>query len=214
MTLMVAPTELVSRRAEALVAEALADTRVVLVNGARQAGKSTLTRLAAARMPGTVIRLLDDPATLRAAADDPTGFVENDALMVIDEIQLAPGLLRPIKVVVDLDPAPGRFLLTGSSRIFALRALPDALPGRMEVIELWPFSQGEIKGGPDLFVDAAFRHGAALEYSSRMRKRDYLELAVVGGFPEAVRRTPRRRGAFFSSYLSTLIERDVLEVSS
>jgi hypothetical protein len=75
---MVAPTELVSRRAEALVAEALADTRVVLVNGARQAGKSTLTRLAAARMPGTVIRLLDDPATLRAAADDPTGFVEHD----------------------------------------------------------------------------------------------------------------------------------------
>ena len=84
----------------------------------------------------------------------------------------------------------------------------------MEVIELWPFSQGEIKGGPDLFVDAAFRHGAAVEHSSRMRKRDYLELAVVGGFPEAVRRTPRRRGAFFSSYLSTLIERDVLEVSS
>jgi uncharacterized protein len=65
----------------------------------------------------------------------------------------------------------------------------------MEVIELWPFSQGEIKGGPDLFVDAAFRHGAAVEHSSRMRKRDYLELAVVGGFPEAVSRTPRRRGA-------------------
>jgi len=151
---------------------------------------------------------------LRAAQDDPTGFVDRDGLTVIDEIQLAPELLRGIKVLVDLDPRPGRFLLTGSSRILALRSLPDALPGRMEVIELWPFSQGEIKGGPDLFVDAAFRHGAAVEHSSRMRKRDYLELAVVGGFPEAVRRTPRRRGAFFSSYLSTLIERDVLEVSS
>jgi hypothetical protein len=134
--------------------------------------------------------------------------------MVIDEIQLAPELLRAIKVLVDLDPRPGRFLLTGSSRILALRSLPDALPGRMEVIEFWPFSQGKIKGGPDLFVDAAFRHGAALEHSSPMRKRDYLELAVIGGFPETVRRTPRRREAFFSSYLTTLIERDVLGVSS
>ena len=132
--------------------------------------------------------------------DDPDSFIER--------------ALRAIKVLVDLDPRPGRFLLTGSSRILALRSLPDALRGRMEVIELWPFSQGEMHGGRDLFVYVAFRHGAAIEHSSRMRKRDYLELAVVGGFPEAVRRTPQTPGAFFSSYLSTLIERDVLEVSS
>ena len=205
---------LIPRHAQGIVAEALEDTRVVLVNGARQAGKSTLTRLAADERPGTIVRLLDDAATLRAAQDDPAGFVEHNGLMVIDEIQLAPELLRAVKVQVDLDPRPGRFLLTGSSRVLALRRLPDALPGRMEVIELWPFSQGEINGGPDRFIDAAFRHGAAIEHSSRMRKRDYLDLAVVGGFPEAVRRAPRRRAAFFSSYLSTLIERDVLEVSS
>lgn len=207
-------SELVPRHAQGLVSEALEDTRVVLVNGARQAGKSTLTRLTARRQPGTVVRLLDEAATLRAARDDPTGFVEHDGLMVIDEIQLAPELLRAIKVLVDLDPRPGRFLLTGSSRILALRTLPDALPGRMEIIELWPFSQGEMHDGPDLFIDAAFQHGAGLVHSSRLRKRDYLELAVAGGFPEAVHRTARRRAAFFASYLSTLIERDVLEVSS
>src|SRR2546430_7362613 len=137
---MVERPGLVPRHAESLVTEALADTRVVLVNGARQSGKSTLTRLAAGDRSGTVIRLLDDPATLRSAEDDPTSFVDHDELMVIDEIQLVPELLRPIKVIVDLDPTPGRFLLTGSSRILALRTLPDALPGRMEVIELWPFS--------------------------------------------------------------------------
>lgn len=205
---------LVPRRAEALVAEALADTRVVLVNGARQAGKSTLTRLAANARPGTVIRLLDDPATLRAAHDDPTDFVEHDGLLVVDEIQLAPELLRPIKVRVDLDPIPGRYLLTGSSRVLALRALPDALPGRMEVIELWPFSQGEISEGPDQFVDSAFRYGPTLDHSSNLRRRDYLDRAVIGGFPEAVRRTPRRRTAFFDSYLTSMIERDVLELAS
>lgn len=205
---------LVPRRAESLVAEALADTRVVLVNGARQAGKSTLTRLAATHRPDTVVRLLDDPATLRAAMEEPTEFVDHDGLMVIDEIQLAPELLRPIKVTVDLDPTPGRFLLTGSSRVLALRTLPDALPGRMEVIELWPFSQGEISGEPDGFVDAVFRHGPAITHSSSLRRRDYLDRLVVGGFPEAVRRTPRRRTAFFDSYLSTLIERDVLELAN
>jgi predicted AAA+ superfamily ATPase len=134
--------------------------------------------------------------------------------MIIDEIQLVPELLRPIKVEVDLDPTPGRFLLTGSSRILALRTLPDALPGRMEVIELWPFSQGEMTGDPDRFVDAAFRHGPGIDHSSTLRRRDYLDRIVVGGFPEAVRRTPRRRTAFFDSYLSTLIERDVLELAN
>jgi predicted AAA+ superfamily ATPase len=105
-------------------------------------------------------------------------------------------------------------LLTGSSWIFALRALPDALPGRVEVIELWPFSQGELSDGPDHFVDAAFSRGPRIVHSSELRKRHYLERIVVGGFPEAVRRTPRRRSAFFDSYLSTLVERDVLELAS
>ena len=205
---------LIPRHAQALVSEALADTRVILVNGARQAGKSTLTRLATADRPGTIVRLLDDPATLRAAQEEPTEFVEHDGLMVIDEVQLVPELLRPIKVKVDLDPAPGRFLLTGSSRILALRTLPDALPGRIEIIELWPFSQGELTDGPDRFVDAAFRHGPRVDHSSGWRRKDYLERVVIGGFPEAVRRTPRRRAAFFDSYLTTLVERDVLELAN
>ena len=99
----------------------------MLVNGARQTGKSTLTRLVADRVEPTVLRLLDDPAVLLAAEDDPVGFVDHDGLMVIDEIQLRPELLRPIKLTVDLDPKPGQFLLTGSSRVLALRTLPDAL---------------------------------------------------------------------------------------
>jgi uncharacterized protein len=206
--------DLVPRHARSLVTEALTDTRVVLVNGARQAGKSTLTRLVTNDLAGTAVRLLDDPATLRAAHDDPTGFVEHQHLMVIDEIQLAPELLRPIKVVVDLDPTPGRFLLTGSSRVLALRTLPDALPGRMEIIELWPFSQGEMAGFPDRFIDAAFSHSARIDHSSTWRRKDYLDRVVIGGFPEAVRRTPRRRAAFFDAYLSTLVERDVLEVAN
>jgi predicted AAA+ superfamily ATPase len=66
------PKDVLVRNAEALVVEALADTRVVTLNGARQAGKSTLARLVASRTPGALVRLLDDPATLRAATDDPS----------------------------------------------------------------------------------------------------------------------------------------------
>jgi predicted AAA+ superfamily ATPase len=204
----------VSRRAEALVAEALSDTRVVTLNGARQSGKSTLARIAARDHPNTVVRLLDDPATLRAAQDDPASFVDHDGLMVIDEVQLAPELFRSIKVAVDLNQRPGQFLLTGSAQVLALRDLPDALPGRMEIVELWPFSQGELEGSPDTFVDAAFAQGPRLSRTSTLRKRDYLDRVERGGYPEAVRRTPRRRAAFFDSYLTSLIERDVQQLSA
>ena len=71
--------------------------------------------------------------------------------MVIDEVQRVPELLLAIKETVDADPRPGRFLLTGSARVLGLRGLPDALPGRMETIELWPLSQGEIDEKPDGF---------------------------------------------------------------
>jgi hypothetical protein len=206
--------DLVPRKASSLIAEALADTRVVTLNGARQAGKSTLARLAAAASPGAAVRLLDDPATLRAARDDPASFVEHDGLLVIDEVQLAPDLFRSIKVAVDTDPRPGRFLLTGSAQILALRQLPDALPGRMEIIELWPFSQGEVDHSPDAFIDAAFARGSGLSRTSTLRKRDYLERVVRGGYPEAIRRSARRRASFFESYLTNLIERDVKELAA
>ena len=196
------------------MAEALADTRVVTLNGARQAGKSTLARIAARAHANAVTRLLDDPATLRAARDDPAGFVEHDGLMVIDEIQLAPELFRSIKVTVDTDPRPGQFLLTGSAQVLALRELPDALPGRMEIVELWPFSQGELEQSPDTFIDAAFAHGPGLSRVSALRKRDYLDRVTRGGFPEAIHRSPRRRTAFFDSYLTSLIERDVQELAA
>lgn len=196
------------------MAEALEDTRVVTLNGARQAGKSTLALLAAQARANSLVRLLDDPATLRAARDDPASFVDHDGLLVIDEVQLAPELFRSIKVAVDTDPRPGRFLLTGSAQVLALRQLPDALPGRMEIVELWPFSQGEIDHCPDAFIDAAFALGPALSRTSTLRKRDYLERVVRGGFPEALRRSPRRRTAFFESYLTILIERDVKEITA
>jgi uncharacterized protein len=202
----------VPRRAASAVADALADTRVILVSGARQVGKSTLVRQIATGSAAEW-RDLDLPQDRQSAREDPVGFVAFDGLLVIDEIQRAPELLLAIKVAVDADPRPGRFLLTGSARLLGLRDLPDTLPGRMETIELWPFSQGEIDRTTDSFIDTAFALGPELHHESAVSRADYADRIVRGGLPEAVARTdPRRRGRFFDGYVQNLIDRQVRQL--
>jgi predicted AAA+ superfamily ATPase len=193
----------------------------VVVNGARQVGKSTLASAVLRQAPGGIARYLDNPVTRVAAQEDPVAFVRHEGLMLIDEVQRVPDLWLAIKEIVDREPRPGRFLLTGSARLLGLRTLPDALPGRSETVELWPLSQGEIEDAPDGFVDSAFELGARLHRQSdspritdALTKRDYLARVARGGYPEAVKRTaPKRRQRFFANYLSDLITRDVYQVA-
>jgi predicted AAA+ superfamily ATPase len=204
---------LLQRHAESAIREALQDTRVVLVNGARQSGKSTLLRQIA-RADAVEWRDLDSPVIRQAALADPSGFVDYQNMMVIDEIQRVPELLLPIKVQVDNDARPGRYLLSGSARVLGLRGLPDTLPGRMETIELWPFSQGEIDEAPDGLIDAIFAHGADLRHASQVSRAEYADRIVRGGFPEAIARSsPRRRERFHDSYVADLVARDVMQLS-
>lgn len=201
------------RRASRTVAAALDDTRVVLVTGARQCGKSTLVQVVA-RDRTAEWRNLDSAAARLAAEADPTGFVDFDQLMVIDEIQRVPDLLLAIKEQVDADGRPGRYLLTGSARVLGLRAVPDTLPGRVDTVELWPFSQGEIDGTADGFVDAVFAEGVAMTHTSGLTRTAYTERIVRGGFPEAVARTNHvRRERFFDSYVADLVARDVSQLT-
>lgn len=200
------------RHAQRIVEEALADTRVVLVNGARQCGKSTMVAQIGDER-SAVWRSLDRAATRQAALFDPTTFVREEGMLVIDEVQRAPELLLAIKERVDADPTPGQFLLTGSARVLGLRGVPDALPGRMETVELWPLSQGEIDDEPDGFVDAAFEMGSELRHTSAVERSEYIERIVRGGFPEAVARSGRRRETFFDNYVADIVNRDVIQVS-
>jgi predicted AAA+ superfamily ATPase len=194
--------------------DALADTRVVLITGARQAGKSTLARMLLARVNGAVEYTLDDPATLAAARVDPTGFVTDRATIFIDEVQRAPELLLAIKAAVDRSPATARFLLTGSANVLSMARVADTLPGRMEVVELSPFSQGEVEGEVDTFIDRAF-DGWTDRTGSSLTKGDYLDRAVRGGFPEIVlhRATERRRAAWFSSYIAAIVQREARDIA-
>lgn len=207
----------VPRRAERLVQEALGDTRVVTINGARQVGKSTLAKAVLRMHPGARERRLDVATEREAAISDPTRFVRHEGLLAIDEVQRVPDLMLSIKAEVDEDPRPGRFLLTGSARLLGLRGLPDALVGRMETIELWPFSQGELERVEEQFIDRVFdddRGWLVDSSSSGTESRDgYIERSLRGGFPEAVGRVEARRSKFFESYVNDLIDRDVTQLA-
>jgi predicted AAA+ superfamily ATPase len=148
-----------------------------------------------------------------AAKFDPEGFVASEGLMVIDEVQRVPELLLAIKDAVDSEPVPGRFLLTGSARLLGLRGVQDALPGRMETVELWPLSQGEIDNCADGFIDALYRRGDDFRHTAAESRDGYLDRIVRGGFPEAVARTARRRERFLDNYVADIINRDVMQIS-
>ncbi len=189
--------------------EALDDTPVVLLHGARQTGKSTLAKAVDARRRYLT---LDDATVLTSARSDAAAFVNSlSTPVVIDEVQRAPKLFLAIKASVDRDRRPGHFLLTGSANVMMLPRLADTLAGRMEILTLWPLSQGELEGQREGFVDAIF----SASFSPPSGAAPFLERVLQGGYPEAqVRKTPARRKAWFRSYVTTLLQRDVRDLSN
>lgn len=219
--------------------DALRDSRVVLVQGARQTGKTTLANMIASECGG-VVHTLDLTTTRAAAESDPVQFVESAGarLMVIDEVQKLPELFPALKVVVDRDPRPGRFLLTGSASVLALPRLADSLAGRMRVLTLWPLSQREIHADGDratptasmTFIDRLFAerldaigkppdnqnarpHAEWLRAGGR-EPFDVRSAAIQGGFPERIDRTdPALNRGWYQGYLTTILERDVRDLA-
>lgn len=213
---MVYPHEMYSRHLTHRLLEALSDTPVVLLHGARQTGKSTLAReIARGPHPARYISL-DDATSLAAATSDPQGFVSGlDGAVVIDEVQRAPGLFLALKQAVDEDRAPGRFLLTGSANVLLLPQLAETLVGRMEVLPLWPLSQGEIEGRREGLIDALFGEEAPFSPSFVASPVEVWPRIRRGGYPEALARgTPERRDAWFGAYLTTLLQRDIRDLAS
>lgn len=202
------------RHARSLVLDALRDTGVVLILGARQVGKSTLARDVAGGVMKAQVLSLDDRTIREAADNDPAGFVAAlTGPTVIDEVQRAPDLLLAIKDHVDIDQRPGRFLLTGSANILTAPKIYEALTGRTEIISLWPLSQAEIEGSEANFIDVLFAGSPRDVRGATVGRDAFVDRAVRGGYPEARRREGRRRVRWFESYLKTLIERDLREIS-
>lgn len=206
---------LVPRNLTARVEEALADTRIVVVQGARQVGKSTLLREVVNRHTGRMVTL-DDELTRTAAAADPVGFVRQypTGLLGIDEVQRVPELVLALKAAVDADPRAGRFLLTGSADLLRLPATQDSLAGRAESLELFGFSQGELAGVREGFLDHLLDGELFGDHRSDLTRHDYLVRACAGSYPEALARpSERRRAAWLDGYVGRIIQRDAADVS-
>ena len=208
----------VARHVESAIRTALGDTRIVALVGPRQAGKTTLARRIAER-DGRPFVTLDDDQSRRFAQDDPAGFMRARQTAVIDEIQRAPDLILALKKEVDEDPRPGRFLITGSAELFKGATSPDSLAGRVETIELLPFSQAELAPrDPPTFVERAFAGdfvGAATATGQAGPTANLVERVVAGGYPEALARSvPGRRQTWLRGYARSLAERDATELAT
>lgn len=199
------------RLAEKRIREALSDTRVVLISGPRQSGKTTLAmELAEKDMP---FLSLDDPTLLASVSSDPVSFLRGMDRAIIDEVQRAPELLLAIKTEVDRDKRPGRFLLTGSANLMTLPKVADSLAGRMETIRLLPLSQAEIRGGAGCFLGDAFS-GKLRANDKVLLGEELVELVLAGGYPEALARTRwSRRQDWHLEYIDAIVQRDVRDIA-
>ncbi len=211
---------------------ARSDTPVVLLSGPRQVGKSTLARRAAETGLGQEIRLreggktaalpsryitLDDATTLASAAVDPEGWLgryRSDDWTVIDEVQRLPDLLVAIKRDVDLDRRPNRYLLTGSANVLTIPRVAESLAGRIELLQMWPLSQAEIEAVHPTFLRRLFADDAP-DWQGIDARDEIVRRALHGGYPDAIRRVDRRRrSAWFASYVTTVVQREIRGISN
>jgi hypothetical protein len=195
------------------VREALADTPVVFVMGPRQVGKTTLVKSLITEEWEYIT--LDDQAQFEIAKADPVGFIRNlpPKQITLDEVQRLPELFVSIKQAVDEHRAAGRFLLTGSANALLLPRLSDSLAGRMESVRLTTLSECEILGHQPTFLSKLLSKEAPSTRETRIR--DYLlQRIVVGCFPEPLQRSSERRStAWYQQYVSTLIQRDIQDLT-
>jgi len=207
-------TTIAPRRLETLVPQLMADEPVVVLTGARTVGKSTLLgRLA--QPSGATVLDLDDLTTRALVRDDLAFYVRGPSPVLVDEFQHVPELLDAIKAELNVDPRPGRFLLTGSTRYSSLPRAAQSLTGRVHVETVWPLSQGEICGVTETFVEQLLDAPSSPAHRppSGTERVEYADRVLAGGLPAALRRgSGRPRSRWYENYVGLVVERDVLDI--
>ena len=204
----------ISRSLEKVVSEVTKEYPVILVTGPRQVGKTTmLKKLMEGTQRGYVS--LDDLSERNLAKSDPELFLQlHKPPILIDEVQYAPELFTYIKIHVDREHNPGDFWLTGSQVFKLMRGVQESLAGRVAVLSLTSLSQAEICDGKmepfTVDIDALLTRAKERKQADT---REIFNRIFRGSMPAIVSGRNSNSQIFYSSYLSTYIERDVKELS-
>ena len=202
--------ETVSRHIQSEIEDALEWSRVVMLHGARQSGKSTLAHMIARDRGGTYVSL-DDDDLRQNVLTDPIAFLASQKYpLVIDEVQRGGDrMVFAVKRLVDEERTPGRFLLTGSTNFLTVPNISESLAGRMQIFRLWPLSEAELAGTRSAETESWFGDGPAPAPASKTSRADYFARACRGGYPEVISLNPSQRQRWFASYIETVVQRDI-----
>lgn len=206
----------ITRHMEKVILDCSKAFSALLITGPRQAGKTTMLKMLAEREgSGRGYVSLDDLNMRDMAKNDPQLFLQlHRPPVIIDEVQYAPELFTYIKIHVDKHHTPGAFWLTGSQIYRLMRGVQESLAGRVALLHLSPLSQREITGAlPRVFsvdFEALFSESKAV---APVSIPDMFERIWNGCMPGLISGQRSERDIFYSSYISTYIERDVRELS-
>ena len=209
--------QLVQRNLAPWAREILSASPVLVIEGARQTGKSTLVTMLGEDTSTYVT--LDDEVTREFARKDPAGLLRSagQGRLVIDEIQRCPELILPLKMEVDQDRRAGRFILTGSANLLRVPGAEDSLAGRAMTLRLHPFSQGELAGHVDDWVgqvlSGAWRSVRATG-TGQEERAEIIARVTRGGYPPIQEMSVKLRQGWITDYTNRLIERDSRELGS
>ncbi|NLB39716.1 MAG: ATP-binding protein [Clostridiales bacterium] len=189
---------------------------VLLLTGPRQAGKTTMLRaFSEQENKGREYVSLDDLNMREMAKTDPKLFLQlHKPPVLIDEVQYAPELFTYIKMQIDEHRNPGDFWLTGSQVFHLMRGVQESLAGRVALLHMSPLSQREIIGTEGMPFTTDF--DTLKEQSKRIPPVSAPELFTRiwnGSMPGLISGDYAGRDIFYSSYLSTYVERDIRDLS-
>lgn len=188
----------------------------ILVTGPRQSGKTTMLRfLADQENIGRDYVSLDDLTERDIAKNDPALFLQlHKPPVLIDEVQYAPELFSYIKMYIDEHHNPGDFWMTGSQIFRLMRGVRESLAGRVALLHMSPMSQREITGNPCIPFTVDFEKLLAESKKiSPVTVPDMFKRIWQGCMPGLISGEYDNRDMYYSSYISTYIERDVREIS-
>lgn len=200
--------------------QALDDHPVVVLQGARQTGKTTIARLPALA-EGRGYLTLDDLGNREIARSDPDALFLGRDRVTLDEVQREPDLLLAVKRAVDADRRSGRFLLTGSANLLLMRRVSETLAGRAVYYHLpvltWPEIEGRQFGGNlgVLLREPSLEAALLGLQASAPPRRPLPDAILAGGYPEP---TLHPDASFctrwYDGYVQTYLERDLRDLSA